>query len=148
MQTSKGEYTNALFAFPANMFTKIVTNDEANVLVAFDTSEPTFRHLNYDEYKAGRNALPEELAEQFPRVNEYIELQGIKAYSKAGYEADDIIGIYAKRASKEGIKVNIYSSDRDLLQLVDDNITVNLLKKGMQEVAVYTPESLFNEVWT
>lgn len=144
MQTTKGEYTNALFAF-VNMFTKIVTNDESHVLVAFDTKEPTFRHKSYDEYKAGRKAMPEELGEQIPRVHEYIELLGIKAYFKAGYEADDIIGIYAKEASNKGIKVDVYSSDRDLLQLVDDNITVNLLKKGMQEVAVYTPKSLFDE---
>lgn len=144
MQTTKGEYTNALFAF-INMFTKIVTHDEANVLVAFDTKEPTFRHKSYDEYKAGRKEMPQELGEQIPRVHEYVELLGIKPYFKAGYEADDIIGIYAKEASSKGIKVDIYSSDRDLLQLVDDNITVNLLKKGMQDVAVYTPKSLFDE---
>ncbi|HKL95498.1 MAG TPA: DNA polymerase I, partial [Haploplasma sp.] len=144
MQTTKGEYTNALFAF-INMFTKIVTHDEANVLVAFDTKEPTFRHKSYDEYKAGRKEMPQELGEQIPRVHEYVELLGIKPYFKAGYEADDIIGIYAKEASSKGIKVDIYSSDRDLLQLVDDNITVNLLKKGMKDVAVYTPKSLFDE---
>ncbi|VEU80386.1 DNA polymerase I [Haploplasma axanthum] len=144
MQTSKGEYTNALFAF-VNMFTKIVTNGEENVLVAFDTSEPTFRHLSYDEYKAGRKEMPAELAEQIPRVYEYVRLMGIKAYCKGGYEADDIIGIYATEASSKGIKVDIYSSDRDLLQLVSDNVTVNLLKKGMQEVSSYTPKTLFDE---
>lgn len=144
MQTSKGEYTNALFAF-VNMFQKIVTSNGDHVLVAFDTGEPTFRHKTYDEYKAGRSEMPEELAEQIPLVHKYIELLGIKAYSKVGYEADDIIGIYAKDASKKGIKVEVYSSDRDLLQLVDDNITVNLLKSGMKEVAKYTPKSLFEE---
>lgn len=144
MQTSKGEYTNALFAF-ANMFEKIVTNGEDHVLVAFDTGEPTFRHKDYVEYKAGRKEMPEELREQIPRVHEYINLQGIKTYKKVGYEADDLIGIYAKEASKKGIKVDIFSSDRDLLQLVDDNITVNLLKSGMKEVAKYTPKSLFDE---
>src|SRR5690625_2045824 len=144
MQTSKGEYTNALFAF-AYMFEKIVNNSEDHVLVAFDTGETTFRHKDYKEYKAGRSEMPEELREQIPRVHEYINLQGIKTYKKVGYEADDLIGIYAKEASKKGIKVNIYSSDRDLLQLVDENITVNLLKSGMKEVAEYTPKSLYEE---
>lgn len=144
MQTSKGEYTNALFAF-VNMFEKIVTSEEDHVLVAFDTGKPTFRHQQYGEYKAGRAKMPEELAEQIPRVYEYIETLGIKTYFKDGYEADDIIGIYAKRAASENIDVEIYSSDRDLLQLVDDKITVNLLKSGMKEVSKYTPESLYAE---
>lgn len=144
MQTSKGEYTNALFAF-VNMFTKIVTNEDDYVLVAFDTGSPTIRHQYYDEYKAGRKDMPEELAEQIPVIHKYIELLGIKTYSKAGYEADDIIGTLAKEAVTDNLSVEIFSSDRDLLQLVDDNITVNLLKRGMQDVAVYTPKTLFEE---
>lgn len=144
MQTSKGEYTNALFAF-VNMFSKIVTNDKDHVLVAFDTGKPTFRHEKYDEYKAGRKEMPKELEEQIPLVYKYIESLGIKTYYKEGYEADDIIGIYAKEASSKGVKVNIFSSDRDLLQLVDDNITVNLLKRGMKDVVSYTPKTLFEE---
>lgn len=144
MKTSKGEYTNALFAF-ANMFEKIVPDNNSHVLVAFDTGEPTFRHIDYDEYKAGRKEMPEELREQIPLIYEYINLQGIKTYKKVGYEADDIIGIYAKEAGEKGIKVEIYSSDRDLLQLVDNNITVHLLKSGMKKVDKYTPETLFEE---
>ena len=141
MQTASGIYTNAVFAF-VGMFEKIVTSEVTDVLVAFDTKEPTKRHLSYEGYKAGRVKMPEELGQQIPLVNQYIELSGVKAYSKAGYEADDIIGTLAKRASQEGVQVNIFSSDRDLLQLVDENITVNLLKKGMTEVAVFTPKSL------
>jgi len=141
MQTASSIYTNAVFAF-VGMFEKIVTQDVTDVLVAFDTKEPTKRHIAYEGYKAGRVKMPEELAQQIPLVNEYISLSGVKAYSKAGYEADDIIGTLAKRAAKEGVLVDIYSSDRDLLQLVDDKITVNLLKKGMTEVAKFTPASL------
>jgi DNA polymerase-1 len=141
MQTASGIYTNAVFAF-VGMFEKIVTQDVTDCLVAFDTKEPTKRHIAYEGYKAGRVKMPEELAQQIPLVNEYISLSGVKAYSKPGYEADDIIGTLAKRAAKEGILVDIYSSDRDLLQLVDDKITVNLLKKGMTEVAKFTPASL------
>ena len=141
MQTASGIYTNAVFAF-VGMFEKIVTDDVEDVLVAFDTKEPTKRHIAYEGYKAGRTKMPEELIEQIPLIHQYIDLQGVKAYSKAGYEADDIIGTLAKQASDNGINVDIYSSDRDLLQLVDKNITVHLLKKGMTEVHDYTPEKL------
>ncbi|RJX25318.1 MAG: DNA polymerase I [Acholeplasma sp.] len=142
MQTASGIYTNAVFAF-VGMFEKIVTDDVTEVLVAFDTKEPTKRHLSYDGYKAGRQKMPEELAQQIPLVNEYITLQGVKLYAKAGYEADDIIGTMAKRAAHDGYLVDVYSSDRDLLQLVDDKITVNLLKKGMTEVASFNPKTLY-----
>lgn len=141
MQTASGIYTNAVFAF-VGMFEKIVTNDVTDCLVAFDTKEPTKRHIAYEGYKAGRVKMPEELAQQIPLVNDYIKLSGVKSYSKAGYEADDIIGTLAKRASSAGVEVDIYSSDKDLLQLVDDKITVNLLKKGMTEVHKFTPKSL------
>lgn len=144
MQSSKGVYTNALFAF-VGMFEKIVTNETTDVLVAFDTKEPTKRHLKYDQYKAGRVKMPEELGQQIPMIYEYIELSGVKLYFKPGYEADDIIGTLAKQASKKGYQVDIFSSDRDLLQLVDDNITVNLLKKGMQEVESVTPQKMIEK---
>jgi DNA polymerase-1 len=144
MQSAKGTYTNALFAF-VGMFEKIIDKDTKYALVAFDTKEKTKRHLQYEEYKAGRVKMPEELAEQIPLINEYINLFGVKQYSKAGYEADDIIGTLAKRAQRDGYFVEVYSSDKDLLQLVDENITVNLLKKGMKEVHSFTPKTLFDE---
>ena len=142
MQSKKGVYTNALFAF-VGMFEKIITEDVTHALVAFDTKEPTKRHLAYDGYKAGREKMPEELGQQIPMIYEYIHLTGVKSYYKAGYEADDIIGTLAKQKSKEGFDVEIFSSDRDLLQLVDDKITVNLLKKGMKEVHRFDPKMLF-----
>lgn len=142
MQTGSGIYTNALFAF-VGMFEKIVTEDDVHILVAFDTKEPTKRHLAYEGYKAGRTKMPDELAMQIDLVNEYIKLFGVKIYSKAGYEADDIIGTLAKRASASDFQVEIFSSDRDLLQLVDQNITVNLLKKGMTDVHRFDPKTLY-----
>ncbi len=142
MQSGQGVYTNALFAF-VGMFEKIITSDTTHALVAFDTKEPTKRHLSYEGYKAGRVKMPEELAMQIPMIYEYIELSGVNLYFKGGYEADDIIGTLAKQMSQKGYDVEIFSSDRDLLQLVDDKITVNLLKKGMKEVARFDPKSLF-----
>ena len=141
MTNSQGIHTNALFAF-VRMFEKMVFEDDVHVLVAFDTKEPTKRHDAYKDYKAGRVKMPEELAEQIPLVNTYISLYGVATYAKAGYEADDIIGTMARRASSEGYDVNIYSSDRDLLQLVSPEVKVHLIKKGMQDVRVFTPELL------
>ncbi|MBE0700434.1 MAG: DNA polymerase I, partial [Acholeplasmataceae bacterium] len=142
MQTGQGIYTNALFAF-VGMFEKIIKEENTYALVAFDTKEPTKRHLAYEGYKAGRVKMPEELVMQIPLVNEYISLNGVKLYSKDGYEADDIIGTLAKQGQEQGFQVEIFSSDKDLLQLVDEKITVNLLKKGMKEVHTFTPKSLF-----
>lgn len=141
MQSSSGVFTNAVFAF-AGMFEKILNVEHTDILVAFDTKEPTKRHLAYEAYKAGRKKMPEELAQQIPLINEYVDLNGVVRYSKAGYEADDIIGTIAKEASQKGYQVNIYSSDKDMLQLVDQHVTVNLLKRGMQEVHAFTPEKL------
>ncbi len=141
MQSSKGVFTNALFAF-VGMFEKIVTDETTDVLVAFDTKEPTKRHIKYEAYKAGRVKMPEELAQQIPMIYDYIKLSGVKLYFKGGYEADDIIGTLAKEASSKGYKVDVYSSDKDLLQLVDENVTVNLLKRGMQEVDSYDPKGI------
>ncbi|MFH0767931.1 MAG: DNA polymerase I [Bacillota bacterium] len=143
MQTGQGVYTNALFAF-IGMFEKIITDEITHALVAFDTKEPTKRHIAYEGYKAGRVKMPEELLMQIPLIYDYISLNGVKLYSKAGYEADDIIGTLAKRASQKGYQVEIFSSDRDLLQLVDQNITVNLLKSGMKEVHRFDPKTLFD----
>jgi DNA polymerase I len=138
MQTSKGEYTNALFAF-INMFEQIVTKEIKHVLVAFDTKAPTKRHEAFEAYKAGRVKMPEELVEQLPLIDEYIRLMGIHTYRQEGYEADDIIGTLSKLSDYD---VHIYSSDRDLLQLVSEHVTVHLLKKGMKEVLDVTPKVL------
>ncbi|TVP85279.1 MAG: DNA polymerase I [Acholeplasmataceae bacterium] len=141
MQTSQGVYTNALFAF-AGMFEKIINGEDVHALVAFDTKEPTKRHEAYEAYKAGRIKMPEELAMQIPLIYQYIALNGVPFYSKPGYEADDIIGTLATEGKQKGYDVQIFSSDRDLLQLVDDKVTVNLLKKGMKEVDTYHPAKL------
>lgn len=136
MQTQKGEYTNALFAF-INMFEKMVSDKDDLILVAFDTKEKTKRHDAFEGYKAGRAKMPEELIEQIKLIHEYLEVSGVKHYQQAGYEADDIIGTFANTKDYE---VHIYSSDKDLLQLVRPNVTVHLLKKGMKEVHDFTPE--------
>lgn len=141
LQTSTGIYTNAVFAF-SGMIDKIIEISNSHMLIAFDTGEPTHRHKTYEDYKAGRKEMPEELGSQIPLIHELIKYLGIKEFSQAGYEADDIIGTLATLASQKGYKVDVFSSDYDLLQLVNENITVHMLKKGMRVVESYTPETL------
>lgn len=146
MMTSKGQATNAIYAL-ANILNHVINEAKPDyMLVAFDTSKPTFRHLKYPEYKAGRKETPEELKSQFPLARELVRKMGIIAYEKEGYEADDVIGTVSKKAEEAGIDVSIYSGDRDLLQLIGDHTTVYLTKKGVTDLKIMTKEALLEEL--
>ena len=88
--------------------------------------------------------MPDEMAIQIPLMHEYLTHKNIKTCSIDGYEADDIIGTYSKLASQD-LKVEIYSSDQDLLQLINDNVTVKLIKKGTKDIRDMTPNSFLEE---
>lgn len=127
MKNSKGFPTNALFGF-TNMMNKIINEENpTNIIVAFDKGK-TFRHDKYDFYKGGRDEMPNELKEQFPKAKELLELMGIKYYEIDNYEADDIIGTFASICDKKNYKGLIISSDKDLLQLISSNVEIKLLK--------------------
>ena len=127
MKNSKGFPTNALFGF-VNMMNKIIDEEvPTHIIVAFDKGK-TFRHELYKDYKAGRLEMPTELGLQFPKAKELLNAMGIKYYEIDNYEADDIIGTVSKICDKEGYKGNIISSDKDLLQLISDNVGMKLLK--------------------
>lgn len=144
MHTKDGIYTNAIFAL-SNMLNKVMEmTDPDYALVAFDAKGKTFRHKEYVEYKAGRKPAPEELVMQFPLAREMIDKMGIKWYELEGYEADDIVGTLAKEASLKGYKVDIFSSDRDLLQLVDNNVSLNVPIKGISEINIVTPNNIID----
>ena len=105
LTNSEGVHTNAIYGF-TNMLLKM--KDDINpdyIVAAFDKKAPTFRHKEYEDYKAGRKKMPEELAEQFPIIKEMLKLLGIKIYEIEGFEADDIIGTTAKLAAKAGMEV-------------------------------------------
>ena len=129
MTNSKGFPTNALFGF-ANMINKIIKEEEPTyILVAFDKGK-TFRHEEYSEYKGGREKTPEELKIQFPIAKEMLTYMGIKYYEIDNYEADDIIGTFAKYCDEDPNFVGtIISSDKDLLQLISNDIDIKLLKQ-------------------
>ncbi len=128
MRNSKGFPTNALYGF-INMISKIIKEEEPKyILVAFDKGK-TFRHDKYDTYKAGRATIPEELKLQFPKAKEVLDAMGIKHFEIDQYEADDIIGTVAKIVDLENEFIaTIISSDKDLLQLISDEVDVKLLK--------------------
>ncbi len=130
MRNSNGFPTNALYGF-ITMMNKIIQEENPSyILVAFDKGK-TFRHEEYDAYKAGRKEIPEELKLQFPKAREVLDAMGIYHFEIDNYEADDIIGSVSKMVEEEEEFVaTIVSSDKDLLQLISDEVEVKLLKKN------------------
>lgn len=142
---SKGIFTNAINAF-ARMIHNLVKTDYDAMLVAFDHSKHTFRHDIMSDYKAGRAKMPDEMRMQIAYLKDFLTRSNIMQYEVSLYEADDIIGTMSKKANALGYHVDIYSSDKDLLQLIDENVTVHMTKKGMSELEDFTP-SHFKEVY-
>ncbi|HET7578868.1 MAG TPA: DNA polymerase I [Bacillales bacterium] len=137
LSNDKGIYTNAVYGF-TQMLLKILEDEKpTHMLVAFDAGKTTFRHKTFKEYKGGRQKTPPELSEQLPFVHELLDAMEIAHYEIDQYEADDIIGTLAKQAQEKGWEVKIFTGDKDLLQLVDENVTVSLTKKGITEVEAY-----------
>ncbi len=137
LNTEKGIYTNAIYGF-TTMILKILEEEKpSHMLVAFDAGKTTFRHETFKDYKGKREKTPPELSEQLPYMRELLDAFNIKHYEINNYEADDIIGTLSKKASKENWDVKIYSGDKDLLQLVDDNIHVAMMKKGITNLDTY-----------
>lgn len=130
MKNSKGFPTNALYGF-INMMKKIIEEEKPNyIMVAFDKGK-TFRHDKYDSYKAGRQEMPDELRVQFPEAKSVLDAMGIFHYEIDNYEADDIIGTVSKMVDEEDQFIaTIVSSDKDLLQLISDEVDVKLLKQS------------------
>lgn len=142
-----GTPTGAIYGF-LNILFKFIDEEKPNkLIVAFDRSEPTFRHEKYKEYKGTRKSMDHDLRVQVPLIKDVLKSMNITIAEKPGYEADDIIGTLSKRMSANGEKVVIVSGDKDLLQLLDDNITMKNPKTraGKTTVDTYTPAELYEE---
>ena len=128
MTNKEGFPTNALYGF-VNMLNKIIAEEKPEyIMVAFDIGK-TFRHEKYDYYKGKRDETPDDLKKQFPIAKKILNAMGIKYFELAGYEADDIIGTFAKKVDEnKDFNATIISSDKDLLQLISDDVDVKLLK--------------------
>lgn len=140
LQNKSGLYTNSVYGFTLMLERMLEDIKPKYALVAFDKGKQTFRHKTYQDYKGTRDKTPSELVEQFGYVRELLDSYGIKYEEHFDYEADDIIGSYAKLAEKAGLEVIIISGDKDLTQLASDNITIYYTKRGVTEVDYYTPE--------
>ena len=142
LSTKDGLFTNAIFGF-LNILHKLEQEEKPDALcVAFDLHGPTFRHLQYEGYKATRHGMPEELAMQMPVMKEVLSAMRIPIYECQGWEADDVIGTVSRICCGEDWKCVIVTGDRDSLQLVNDCVSVKLVttKAGQTMTTLYTPE--------
>lgn len=147
LSDKEGRYTNAVYGF-LNIFFKFF--DEENpkyAAVAFDLPHPTFRHEKYAEYKGTRKKMPDELASQLPILKELLGKMNIKIIEKEGFEADDILGTMAVKASSNGIFPVIISGDRDLLQIASNKIKIRIpkTKGGKTEVEDYLEKDVLEK---
>lgn len=145
LTNSKGVHTNAVYGF-TNMLFKIINDEKPEyIAAAFDRKAPTFRHIEYAEYKAGRKKMPPELGEQFPVVKDVLAAFKIGIYEIDGYEADDIIGTVSKICENDDMEVLIYTGDRDALQLVSPNTRVAITRKGITDLDVYDEKAIMEK---
>ena len=142
LTNKNGLYTHAVYGM-INIISRHVDSLRPDYcVVAFDLKAPTFRHKMYDGYKANRKGMPEELAVQLPYAKACMSALGYRVLTCEGYEADDILGTLAKSASRDGVHAYILTGDRDSLQLIDDGVSVLLVKT--KETIEYT-EGVFFE---
>lgn len=144
LTTKKGEMVNGVYGFCLILLKMLKELKPDYVAAAFDLPEPTFRHLEYKEYKAHRPKTPEELKTQFVRVKEILTAFGVPIYEMAGFEADDVIAALTKQVEPEkDLKSIIVTGDLDLLQLVSDGkVAVYTLKKGISDTAIYDEQGV------
>lgn len=143
MSTSSGIPTNAIFGFASMLHKALEVIAPDFVVVAFDHDKQNFRREIYPEYKGTRQKTPDNLVAQFPIIREYLDAIDMTQFEQHGIEADDIIGSLAKQ--KTDYDVNVLTSDRDLLQLVDDRIKVWLMVKGITEMDLMDPKAIMDK---
>lgn len=148
LTTKDGLYTNAVYGFVTTLQRLMDEETPEAVCVTFDRKEPTFRHLEYEGYKAQRKGMPEELAQQMPVLKDVLDAMNIPRYELAGYEADDLIGTISRKCESAGWDCVIVTGDRDSLQLVTEHTKVKLISTRMGQTTTkdMTPES-FREVY-
>ena len=139
--TTTGQPTNAVYGFTSMLINVLRDEQPTHVAVAFDRSEPTFRHEQYVEYKATRKESPADFRNQLSLIFEVLDVLGITRLSVAGYEADDVIATLATQAAPD-MDVLIVTGDRDALQLVTPAVTVLYTMRGISEMARFTPEAV------
>ncbi|TSD01005.1 MAG: DNA polymerase I [Parcubacteria group bacterium Athens0714_25] len=145
LTTKKGEMVNAVYGFASTLLSVIEKFKPDYIAASFDLAAPTFRHKQYEQYKATRVKGPDELYAQIPHVKEVVRAFNIPIYEMEGFEADDIIGTIAKRESivknkelsKNDVETIIVTGDLDALQLVDERTKVYTMRKGLSDSVLY-----------
>lgn len=143
-RTSTGVPVNAVYGFVRYFMDAVQKFEPTHVICCWDMGSTTFRTAQFDGYKANRPDAPEDLIPQFDLVKEVVASFDVPNIGMVGYEADDCIGTLARRFSQQA-EVFVLSGDQDLLQLVDEQVTVVIMKKGFGNYAVYTPAALLEE---
>ncbi len=143
LSTKNGETVNAVYGFSSIILRTIADLKPEKIVVAFDRAAPTFRHIEYQEYKAKRTAPPEDLYPQLPLVKEFLDASDIRYFEMDGYEADDLIATIATKVEKESDEdIYIVSGDRDGLQLVNSRIRVWAAGSKMTEGIIFDDEKV------
>lgn len=142
LRTKRGEHTSVLFGFAATLMRILTKERPSHLAVIQDTKEPSFRKDLYDQYKANRTAMPDEMIEQLPRLDHLLSTMKVTYLRQPGYEADDIIATLTREAEEAGWEVVIVTSDKDLMQLVNDKTTIWNLKKLSDEGEWYDREAV------
>jgi DNA polymerase-1 len=142
LTTKSGEMVNATMGFTSMLLKILVEQPPDYIAVAFDRSAPTFRHLDFQAYKAQRPAMPDHLRPQFGRIREMVAAFNIPIYEVDGFEADDVLGTLARQASEMGLQTHIVTGDMDTMQLVGPRVDVLAAKRGISEITRYDEEAV------
>lgn len=146
LTTKDGEPMNAVYGLVSMLLRTIQDLKPTHIAVAFDRKEPTFRKEVFEEYQAHRPEMDEDLDVQFEYARKVLKAFGIPTFSKAGYEADDVIAALAKQAQKEVEEIIIVTGDQDILQLVNGKIKVFLPSRGVTKGKVYEREDVIEKL--
>ena len=142
LTTADGRSTAATYGYATTLYKLLRDEKPDYVCVALDTEKPTYRHDLFEDYKAGRPEMPDDLADQLDWMREVTEALGIRILEAEGYEADDIIGTLSSEANAREVKVVIATGDKDLLQLVNDNTRVIMLSGAGRDTKVFDAKSV------
>lgn len=143
---SKGQNTSAVYGF-AKMLLKLVAEQKPDYLaVAFDPKEKSFRFKLYDEYKANRKKMPDDLRQQIEEIKNLVGRLGIPSLISEGFEADDVLGSVAKKFGKDSTAVVLVTGDKDAYQLVNPNVSIYANTKGISEYDIYDREKVFSKL--
>lgn len=150
MTNRKGQMTNAIYGFTTTIIKVLEDLKPEYLATSFDLAGPTFRHEQYKEYKATRVKADQELYDQIPKIKELVGLMDIPIYEHQGFEADDCIGtivskVESRKSKAEGIEIYIVSGDKDIYQLINGNVKVYSLRKGLSQLQVVDHEMIEKE---